>query len=459
MTRVTLLVLVSFIMLLGSSKVFAEKKRAGRKVTEKLKEIDDRLFDVEEKLSGKFPMTPIDAMLSRFGGVLFHDQKMSMSENYAGASNATDLNTETRVDLIFAGDISEKLEYLFVPAWFFMTERNNADQADRNSKESRLHMNLVYRISGTYKASNALNIKFGRIVAPFGSYIDAYAPSSEIMSHWPQMVMPQGGVLVSTVLDGIQLGGTFQLGSISRFSYRTYLAVHGTDQASYTDNPVAKHLFTGHPNEAIFGFRTILDLGSNVALGASFQGGKRRAGYKAIGVDGNFTFGRFKIRTEYVMTSETSVENLYTETELNTMATGCGGGNASTCQAFETELGEYYITRLDSDKTSYYVEPSYWLSNKMMIAARYDFIDMDNIFNHGKAKTIKGLTLNYFPEPQLMLKLNFNMHDYEAADANNAFTAGTTPYAQAMIFSKSTAAALNANPDYNEVSVSATLSF
>ena len=75
-----------------------------------IKDIDDRLFDLEEKLQGKFPANPIDALKLRIGGTIYHDQRYAVNEKGYHDS----LMSTTRMDMLVAGDLNDKTEFIFI---------------------------------------------------------------------------------------------------------------------------------------------------------------------------------------------------------------------------------------------------------------------------------------------------------------------------------------------------------
>ncbi len=431
-------------LLLGSSSLWAN-------LQSDIEDLDNRIFDIEERLAGKFPATPIDAKTLRIGGTIYHDQRYAVNEDGYHDS----LVSTTRMDMLINGDLTDNIEYIFVPSWFFLSPRVNMDAANRRADGERQTMTLIYRLNATYKFNSNNSIVIGRFVTPFGSYVDTYSPSADNMSYWPQMVIPMGGVTFTPVLDGLMYKGQHFFKSFS-WHYKIYAAIHATDGGTQASSPFQKYLLQGTPNKHHYGFRTTFNfLNSRVQLGFSGQFGERFYGsntyrkFAVYGTDLNLNFGKFKIRAEWLKTNEGNVPN-------NTFS-----APTSVTFATETQIRDYMAQYLDSNKESYYIEPTYQISDKWMLALRYDYADFNSLlFHHGKAKKIYSATINYFPMEKLMLKFSVDKHDYDATadDIYNKNVAGANPFDMMPAQSGGQMDA-KANPDYVEYSISATLSF
>lgn len=159
-----------------------------------LTEIDDRLFDVEEKMGGKYPITPIDAKKARFGGALRYEYNIVKSNKVYSLNSGVatteklqvpdTINTSNaRMDLYFAGDVNDDIEYLLVPSLWHNTAGDDFDSAARTFDGDRWTEMIVYRLWGMYKTSFG-NFKFGRMLTPFGTYMNTYSPVAEIIPIW-----------------------------------------------------------------------------------------------------------------------------------------------------------------------------------------------------------------------------------------------------------------------------------
>ncbi len=427
--------------------------------------LDDRLFNLEEKLEGKFPVTPIDAKKLRLGGILYHDQRYAVGEDKcpAGFSCKNSLMSSTRMDIMVAGDLTDKIDYLFVPVWYFHSPRANADAANRRSDGKRQTMTLVSRLNFRYKFSGNHSMTVGRFMAPFSSYVDTYSLNADKLSARPQMVSPLG-IVFAPILDGFLYTGKYFAKNIS-FQYKLYAALHATDGGAMAETPFQKYLFNGTPSKHRYGFRTIFGFWHNrLQLGLSGQFGERFYGenttikpvYRKVadyGVDLNLNLGKLKLRAEYVKTNEESVANS-TFDPLCKISGSCPD-NPDVTFSSSNDMRNFLTQYLDSNKESYYVEATYTFNPTWMLAFRYDYMDFASyLFAHGKAKTILETTINFFPTENLMLKFSVDKHDYDATadDIKN------NPLSSLAKMSGGEEDA-QVDPDYMEYSLSATLSF
>jgi len=412
---------------------------AGTVSANSLEELDQRVFDLEDKLSGKKPVTPMDSLGGKFGGVLYTGVNMAASKDYAGKKSPKDLNNVLRLDMYFTGDVTKDIEYMIVPFWYYWSPRtaNNGEYADRSSEGQRETITFIYRLNAKFKFANNQSLTAGRYVAPFGTYLATYSPLSDQLSYWPQMVLPNGGITYSPVIDGLNYDGQTSFGG-STLKYNAYVGMQSVDGATFTLNDLEKKMFIGYPHRLIYGgYLNFATLDNMLAIGTSVQAGKRYNDFIAYGVDAQLNLGKFVLKGEMMKTDEDD----YADQE--TAAT------VTTADAFI----DYYISRLDSDKTSYYVEPSYRINDKFQIALRYDFIDFDSeAFYHNDEKTIIRLGLNYFPTPGSIVRIGVDKHDFKATQA----TADEQTFIMNQLI-PTTAATVD--PDYMEYSASLTLSF
>jgi hypothetical protein len=437
-----------------------------------IKDLDDRVFDLEEKLGGKYPFKPIDAQKGRFGGVLYHDQRIAQSESYTGKDSGGDVNSFTRIDLMVAGDLNDDLSYLFVPAWFYMSPRRHEDTAARETAGKRTDYMLVYRGYMKWDLDNKRHLKIGRFLAPFGAYISTYSPSTDFVSYWPQNVSPTGGITFTPVVDGIQYACNQGM-----FDVKLYAAIHGVNGGSAAQNPLEQRLLRGTPDKHLYGGRfgvkpiNMLDIGLSVQAGERYYGidmgnsNKDLYGkFAAFAFDAKLNMGKFVVKAEYMKTNEEAVTDLYTAVQMENLlkSQGAGATNYDQNIFLMDYMKGYYSTRMDSNKTSYYIEPSYRINQKFMIAFRYDYVDYKNVMHLNKEKSIYRMGLNYFVHPKFKLMFNVDKHDYKAANASasNPFyanRASTTYFLNSLM--NPSAAALEANPDFMEYGISATMSF
>ena len=440
---------MKFLTFLVASLLFTQSGFAG--TAQEIEDLDNRVFELEEKVQGKFPVTPIDAMKLRFGGTIHQKMAAATSEDFVGGENKLDLANETRVDLMFAGDLNKKIDFIFVPAWFYMSPRKFRDSAARDAENSRQTMQLVYRANFNYKLGGGHKLTVGRYMTPYGLYLGTYSPAADNMSTWPSMILPTGGVTFDTVLDGLKYSGSAKMGSVN-LKYNTYVGVQAIDGGVFAQDPLEEYLVKGNTNELTSGIR--LDFGmlnNKVNLGLNYQIGHRIKQFQVFGGDLMLNFGKFKMKAEFVKTKEANVED---GTPPNLM----GAVSYPGVMSLNDDIKGYFATLLDSDKTTYYIEPMFYFSEKFMMALRYDFADYKNVFNNFGEKKVISAAFNYFPCPKLRIKFAVDKHDYESETGMNAFSdSSTTPKLNGM-FNPSMAAQA-ADPDYMEYSLSATLSF
>lgn len=115
------------------------------------------------------------------------------------------------------------------------------------------------------------------------------------------------------------------------------------------------------------------------------------------------------------------------------------------------KIEKHYVSRLDSDKETYYVTPSIVINENHELLARYDYLDLSipNI-NNGKNKKI--YTVGYIATMQKYLQVIFaiSRHDYSAENM--------LPQ-EAVLLSESERQMKAKNPDFTSYSLSGILSF
>lgn len=437
-------------------------------------EIDDRLFDVEEKLGGKYPMTSIDAKKSRFGGAMKFEFTMVKSETVDSIDKTRvsqqDLQVDdtittmnNRMDLFFAGDITDNLEYLLVPSFWHNTYGDDWDSAARTYEGDRWTEMIVYRMWGMYKTSFG-NFKFGRMLAPFGTYSNTYSPIAERVPFFPESMLrgASHGIFFDFILDGVQYQKQFRLGS-SKLNIQAYSGV----SAVLSSEVVNEVDLSGNPEDINVGARIgFTTLGDKIDVGASIYHGRRRSSFTNYAFDTTMRFGRFGLKGEYQMSKENTfsgqgcsakqvADAVYRVAVYNDVLAALGSapseairvsGGDPNLDCTDNAVKAYNLAKtatgssstallaylsaaatsalrdtLVSNKSQYYIEPTFQITDKLMLAGRYDWFDANTeaIFMGGE-KTVYALSLHYKPNPLVNFQITAAKHDFEAGNGKNA---------------------------------------
>lgn len=437
-------------------------------------EIEDLVFDMEEKLQGKFPVSPLDALKTRIGGLIKLDSHLTNNEGIPNSShNDSAGTTNTRVDLMIEGELNQDVTFNVTYAFANLTFLKNPDGADR-SYEKRRSFKFFYRAWMNYNIDPKFQIKIGRYVTPFTRYADTYSPMAEKAIDLPEYVLTTG-LFYPLFLDGIRLHGSTKMAD-TRLTYSLYGGVYSYfgDSPGYNATDIEMEALSGYPQNLVYGTRLVWDLfNNNLSLGLSALSGKRIETYKAYSLDMKLSLGKFKMTIEGGWTDESSVNDICSATELNTeyaakalaaaAGTSCNQGTYVTSDAanlitWSKALKDYYTSRADSNKKFLTIEPYYWFNQKWMLAGRWDYIDMSSpLWGNGGSYTIKSLALNYLPFSNLMFKAGWSFIDYEKENSTNEFT--STSVLNAVVNADRVSGAQQIDPDYHRYFIGAYLSF
>lgn len=333
-------------------------------------DIEERVFNVEEKVGDRALVKAFDAVELDLGGFLTQAFSVVHGEN----------NTEyspnfTQLELLFRANVADK--WSLFSAIGFLREAD-IDVSDAESPFFRAGANRTPLIISwmNYRHSDALQLRAGRFVAPHGIINIEHFPPSLLDTNQPQFLRPfPGSTIFPNFMNGIQAHGRVFVGqNKSNFiEYSAYGAFH---------DPAPDKVLTGA--RVAYGHKD-----SGVTFGLNYAHGSRESGASPAG-----SFTAVPVRS--------SVANRYDTV----------GGDILIDKGrflWKTE-GFYSFENDEEDRWTFYTQPSVRLHDQWVAFYRYDLLDPGQGLDRS-SEHVFGL--NYLPFPIVRLRGAVFLRDFD----------------------------------------------
>jgi len=367
--------------------------------TSELDEFDERIYEIEKSLEGKFPILPIDAKKIRLGGFL--TSTYSHLFNSTGSEGSFNSN---RFEILLGADMSKKLSFFTAFGIISESELLNQDSSSRtygnagliNDRRNRANKVPLVISHGTYKFHDLLSVKFGRFIAPIGIINIEHFPPGLFLETPPIALRPvPGGGKWGHFLNGLDFFGQK---SIESQTIGYHLNISSFSFLGPANPVTGGSLPGGDSTEMILGGRFwVRFLKDRLTLGLSMQSGLGGPNNQTFGSDLLVDWGRFLLKTEW--TSQVLRQ----------------GGTVSNVRIL-------------------YVQPSVRLSSTFRAVYRFDWLSKDAILGDQRTEHIVGI--NWVPNPLLRVRAEYSIIDYGRALDEDL-----------------------ENPDYNRLTLSGVISF
>ena len=331
-------------------------------VNDRLDMVEEQVFNIEDRVGSRAVTSAFDADKIDIGGFLHS----TFTHVDANAGNATSFN-RTIFELLLKADLGDDWSAFFAQAFLrqsgetFQRVGNdlNAEFPEFNAAGQRGVATDTPIAWANYKHTDQLNVRMGRILTPAGIINIEHFPASLLDPEQPQFLRPFGGnTLLPNFLTGVNLHG------------RTFMGNNTLQYDVYTGN------FAGDNQKMVSGGRlayTLSNLG--VTVGGNFIAGRRPNGtdYQVYGGDILIDKGRLLWKNEAFFTTEE-------------------GGAAN--------------------RTAYYTQPAWRLTDKLTAFYRYDYLDAT------AGETVENVVgLAYKPTRNVHLRTIFRNKHFDAGFA------------------------------------------
>lgn len=417
--------------------------------------IDSRIFHLEQIVYGKTNVNNRYARKLNVGGYVLAEHILSKSEKLDDENHSNiDSGNRIRNDLIFNGEVTSQLNFSINTLMLVDTAPQFFDRhsAVRSSENQRRDVSFFYRAYGEYLFPNMLHFKFGRMISPTSYLYESYSEMTQTIYPFPQMYGQVVSLTIyNTIFDGVQLFGP--LANSKNLFFHLYAGTNSPSQGDFYQDSVAVRLARQSPNKIFVGSRLkshLLD--QKLSLGITMQVGRNDCDYYKYGFDFRLAYNRIHVLGEFSNSYEKEVKDVGEfESIRDAVLAAYVSNDQNNYKLSLDRLDRHLESRLDSNKHAYYFEPTYYLSDRYLLAVRYDYINYNIPFvNNGDEKKIYTVALNYNPIPMLKFRAALAMHDFKSKNGKDLLD----PFDD-----EKTRMANNKNPDYYTLGVSSVLSF
>ena len=330
---------------------------------DRLNMIEEEVFNLQDKVGSRAVTSAFDADKIDIGGFLHS----TFTHVDANGGSATSFN-RTIFELLLKADLGKDWTAFFAQAFL----RQSGENFSNNGNNLVADFNEFNNVAGqrgvvtdtpiawaNYHHTDKLNVRMGRILTPAGIINIEHFPASLLDPEQPQFLRPFGGnTLFPNFLTGANIHG------------RTFMGRDSLQYNVYTGN------FAGANEEFISGGRLDYTFGEmGVTVGGNFMTGARPNGtdYQVYGADVLIDKGKLLWKNEaFFSTEEDGARN----------------------------------------RTAFYTQPAWRLSDKLTAFYRYDYLDA------AAGKTIENvLGLSYRPIRNVHLRTIFRNKHFDTGFA------------------------------------------
>lgn len=347
---------------------------------ERLAEIEDVVYDLDEKVGSETIANAFDASNLDIGG--FFNTAYTYVDGEDGGAGAFN---RQNFELLIRADLDENWSAFF--AGGFLREGNVSfdDDGDGNLNEPGERRDPDFAIAagapgGTvnpeiiawanYKHNDALNVRLGRMITPHGIINIEHFPSTLLDQEQPQFLRPFGGqTIFPNFTTGVQAHGNLFYGD-DTLSYNAYVAA--------AQSAIEEELVGGRVGYT-FGDEGVT-VGLNAATGSRTETGN--GGYNLVGADLLIDKGPILWKTEIFATDEDNGD----------------------------------------DRFAFYTQPAYRFTDKWVGFYRYDYLDDGSngttaVPDNAGDTTEHVVGLNYLPTPNTRLRATATRREYGSTAA------------------------------------------
>ncbi len=348
----------------------ADESETNAPVTrEEFEELEERLFELEARQTDKPLAQAFDGLELNIGGFLTQSHATAYSQESTSAAF-----DETNFELLISAKPSQHIDLFAALGWLSAT-RLDTSQPEKREFTVRQSDNPAIILWGKYHFSEALEVKAGRFVTPWGIIHREHFPPTLFSQQQPQHIQPINGELgrfdtLATFLIGVEASGTFFWNDTS-LEYSAYVGEYpGPDDRGLVGESITGGLLG-------LGF-----LKNKLKVGLNQQAGKKQLGeaevhYDVIGSFLKLDFYPFLLKAE-------AYRNIV-------------GGN-------------------NNDQTGYYLQPSVTITSQHILFYRLDHIDRntdeEEIQEDLSETTVQTIGYNYLPVPNIRFRAEYLLHDF-----------------------------------------------
>jgi hypothetical protein len=334
-------------------------------VSERLEEVENVVFDLEEKVGSRSVVNAFDAQSLDIGGFLH--STFTHVEGEDGSASSFNRNV---FEILIKANLSEELSAFFASAFLREAGPSFTDAGGRRDPAfifgggtGNNATNAVQVIAwGNWKFSDAANLQFGRFITPHGIINIEHFPAILLDPEQPQFLRPFGGdTIFPNFVTGAQFHGKQFVNGNDTVKYNLYAAIRQSEAESI--------LYGGRLE---YGFTE-----PGVYIGANYLTGDRNdneltdSDYSVYGFDLKIDNGPILWKTEVFFTDE--------------------------------DLG--------NDRFAFYTQPAYRVNDRWTVFYRYDYLD-EGLNNGDSIENVIGV--NYLPIDRLRLRATATNREFKS---------------------------------------------
>ena len=329
--------------------------------SDRLDEIEDMLFDIDERVGSHPLVHAFDAINLNFGGFLTQQFTTAVGEDSSKSSfNATQL------ELLISADVTEDISFFAALGFLREADLNLADPVNPGFMPfaSRNPQIIAW---ANYRFSDKFELRVGRFITPHGIINIEHFPPVLLDLNQPQFLRPfPGQSIFPNFQQGVQGHGKFFMGKDQENSlqYAVYAAQHPSSSEDFN-----------------FGGRLAYNQSkSGLTVGVNYAHGHRKSG---AGPLGNFSIVPVASLTsnDYDMVG---ADVLIDKDRI----------------LWKNEIF-YTFEKGANNRFAFYTQPGYRLNDKWIVFYRYDYFDP----GQGLADSMEHvLGLNYLPKPNVRFR-------------------------------------------------------
>lgn len=328
-------------------------------VNDRIDEVEEVVFDVEEKVGSRAVVKAFDATSLDIGGFLHS------AFSFVDGSNGSSSSFNRQVfELLARAELGPHWSAFLAQAFIRQSNILYTDPQGRRTPDFVIAGASPTVIAwANYKKSDAFNVRIGRWVTPQGIINIEHFPAVLLDPEQPQFLRPFGGqTMFANFMTGINIHGTkfAGMGGKGALKYDIYVGN-----------------FAGSTTHVNYGGRLGYKFGdSGFAAGLNYSGGQRGKGvaqrYNVFGFDLLYDKGPLELKSEIFASNEDA------------------GGN----------------------RLGYYIQPAWRFANKWTAFYRYDFLD-NGAGTGDQVENVIGVAFKPIPAVHLRGIVRFKQFDRE----------------------------------------------
>lgn len=425
-----------------------------------IQDYKNRLSEIESELDNRIFTNTIDSQYLNIGGYIDFRGELYCNDNYKSEqktgvidNRVNSARSENSFELYVSGNINPRVDYLISNAYISRSILNNESSANRNANNTRSNIFVFYRAHvNLYSKDRKNQIMIGRFTAPI-PFAKRFSPFIHILPSYPLIYEEAGDtVIINTITDGVGFSHQEYFEG-HQFTTSFYGGVHSFSGGKFTDNQFVKDRVTQEPDKGFVGIVNTFNHKNDLySISLHGQSGRKEGYYTNLGFFVSAKFKELIFKGEIIKTYEQDVPESESFLQIvNDYRAAVLGQNVLDLARVNKRIQQHAKERMDSNKTGYFLETSYYITSQIPVAFRYDYVNYHVPYlNNGNAQKVYSVGVAYLPITNVKFQFGVSHHDYKNRNSLG-FVSDLSSLEQQEID--------RSNPDYDKVFFNTILSF